>query len=222
MKYKSMEDICSQNIKEIMIPMTMNQEFNIDCTPNSNDKFEAEYYSYVYSRPKKSVSNIFQNILECYGESDTDVSFRYYSSQAWDTFDRKLRGFEYEVPCAYDDNVLKFENRDSLYIDFTIKKDEMTVIIHAYYRNVDLYRESVNSTYGLFSNWRNKYVIDNGDIEGDYIRYSLYYLFLKVQKIETIYSKYFDIFSNILGEEFMVVLEFNKEIKSENKSKLYM
>jgi hypothetical protein len=222
-----MDNIYEQNIKEIMIPMTLNQEINIDCVPNPNDNFEAEYYSYVYSRPKKVVANCYRNILECYDESVTDISFRYYSSQAWDTFDRKLRGFEFDIPYGYDDDVINYENRDSLYINFSVVKEEKTIVINSYYRNSDMYKESVNSTYGNFSNWRSKFIVDNegvknNDYSDEYIKHSLCYLFEKMKEDRTEFFEYMYAVSNIFDEDINMVLKLDVEISAEDKSKLYM
>jgi hypothetical protein len=228
-----MDNINVQNMKKTMISMTsmismtVNQEINIDCTPNANDKFEAEYYSHIYSRPKTVVANCFKNILEFYDENDTSISFRYYSSQAWDTFDRKLRGFEFNIPYAYDDDVIQYENRDSLYINFSVRKEEKTLVIHTYYRNRDVYRESVNSTYGSFSNWKSKVVIDNesftnNDYSDEYIRHSLFYLFKKMEEDKNEFFGCIYSVSNIFDENVNIELKLDEEMSAENKSNLYI
>lgn len=214
-----MDSIDIQNI-EIIIPMTENQENIIDCTPIPNDKYEAEYYSYVYSRPKKAVLNCFNNVLKCFAEDEKSISFKYYTNQAWDTFDRKLRGFEFDIPYAYDDDIVRYENLESTYINFTIKKDERTVIIHSYYMKCDLYNESVNSTYGLFKNWKSKFIVENDESYKDSIKFSLNYLFLKMQEDERV-SSYVNSILDVL-EEVNIVLKLDEEISVEDQSKLYI
>ncbi len=133
------------------------------------DIYGTEYHSYIYERPKYVIKKCFDNkFIKKDTEDPSDIlSGILVLNQAWEQFDRKLRGFEFDTRSPYKD----YDNMDCQLIDFTVKKcgSLTTVMIHTYHRVRNIYHETINSQYGQFYNRQQQTVIDDND--GDIIEY---------------------------------------------------
>jgi hypothetical protein len=146
------------SIKTQNIPLLPEQQARLEC-PYVEDLYGAEYYSGIYSRPLSSVPNCFSNSLECYEQSPSKSSFKLKLNQAWDTYDRKLRGFEFETNPAYTKNNVEYDNAESAFIDFTV--EEKVITINSYLHITEIYRENINSYIGLFRNYKDRNTVHN-------------------------------------------------------------
>jgi hypothetical protein len=123
------------------------QVANLDCTAKEQN-LEAYYYSYIYPRPKSAsqINNLFKNSITRNGDL-----FEIILCQAWDTFDRKLVGFEYDIPNAFKNR----ENASSIHLQFSISKSGFFVV-HSLVEYGDLYYESLNQMSCSFFNRKSK------------------------------------------------------------------
>ena len=129
------------------------------------DKYGAEYWSNIYEKPKTCIKKCFDNKFIQMDSDSNKISGFLVLNQAWEQFDRKLRGFEFNPKSPYRD----YDNMECHFIDFTVsppnnEESISTVVIHTYHRLKNKYIESINSKYGLFFNRQNELNLRNEDL----------------------------------------------------------
>jgi hypothetical protein len=135
------------------------------------DMYDAQYYSGVYQRPKTTIKHCFSNrFIRCSSadtatEAEVLMSGMLVLNQAWEQFDRKLYGFEFNTKSPYEN----YDNMECRFFDFSVKKQTtgLVVEIHTYHSITNTYNESIDSRYGLFSNRQYHNITANEDMKDD-------------------------------------------------------
>ena len=158
------------------------------------DKYEAEYSSNIYPRPKSVIQQCFDNKFI---KRDTQqLSGCLVLNQAWQQFDRKLDGYNYNTKLPHK----HYDNMECQFIDFSLKTEpdgRIVVVVHTYYTIRNTYSETINCQYGLFKNSQNEYIINNE--------------YMEELGIETLLQHFLKAYSII---DFKVIFEFDKPFET--------
>lgn len=131
-----------------MFPFQLKNIFKHSEQEGYNQTFKQKTFKQTFDETNMlhSSKNMFSNKLNKIKEENR---FQISLCHAWNTIDRKLRGFEYNIKSAFEDR----ENCHSILLDFTIEFPN-TIIVNRYIEFYDIYKEIVDPTHGMFLNFK--------------------------------------------------------------------